>query len=58
MNNESNPDVDFYQNNFSNVEANYFFNTQIKSSYKGFDPNAFLVLHLNIRSMKKDFEKF
>ena len=32
--------------------------TEVKSSLKGFDPNAFSVLHLNIRSMKKHFESF
>ena len=38
MNNESDPDVNFYQNNVSNVEANYF------------DTNTFSVLHLNMRN--------
>ena len=56
MNNKSDPDVTSYQNNVSNVEANYFLMTEIKSSF--FDPNAFSVLHLNIRSMKKNFENF
>ena len=58
MNNESDPDVNFYQNNVSNVEVNCFLMTQVKSSLKGFDPNAFSVLHLNIRNMKKNFENF
>ena len=30
MNNESDPDVNFYQNNISNVEANYFLMTEVK----------------------------
>ena len=58
MDNESNPDVNFYQNNFSNVEANYFLMTEVKSSLKDFDPNSFSELHLNIRSMKKNFKNF
>ena len=58
MNNESGAEVNFYQNNVSNVEANYFLMTEFKSSIKGFDPNAFSVLHLNIRRMKKNFENF
>ena len=58
MNNESDPDIYFYKNNVSNVEANYFLMTEVKSSLIGFDPNAFSVLHLNIRSMKKNFENF
>ena len=32
--------------------------TEVKCSLKGFDPSAFSVLHLNIRSMKKNFENF
>ena len=61
MNNECDPDVNFYQTNVSNVEANYFLIkifTEVKSSLASFDPNAFSVLHLNIRSMKKNFENF
>ena len=30
--------------------------TEVKSSLTSFDPNAFSVLHFNIRSMKKNFE--
>ena len=56
--NEHDPDVNFYQNNISNVEANYFLMTEVKSSLKVLDANAFSVLHLNIRSMKKNFENF
>ena len=51
MNNESHPDVNFYQNNVSNVEANYFLMTEVKSSLKPFDTNVFSVLNLNITSM-------
>ena len=32
--------------------------TEVKSSLNGFVPNAFSVLHLNIRSMKKNLENF
>ena len=58
MNNESDLDIYFYKSSVSNVEANYFLMTEVKSSLIGFDPNAFSVLHLNIRSMKKNFENF
>ena len=58
MNNKCDPDFNFYQNNVSNVEANYFLMTEVKSSLASFDPNAFSVLHLNIRNMKKNFENF
>ena len=56
MNNECDPDVNFYQNNVSNVETNYFLMTEVKSSLASFDPNAFSVLHLNIRTMKKNLK--
>ena len=56
--NEHDPDVNFYQNNISNVEANYFLMTEVKSSFKGFGPNVFSLLQFNIRSMKKNFENF
>ena len=56
--NEPDPDANFYQNNVSNVEANYFLKTEVKSSLTSFDPNAFAVLHLNIRSMKKNLANF
>ena len=46
-------DVNLYENNVSQVEANYFLMNEVKSSFTNFDPNAFSVLHLNIRSMKK-----
>ena len=55
---ECGPDVNFYQNNVSNAEANYFLITEVKSSFAIFDPNAFSVLHLNIKIMKKNFENF
>ena len=48
----------FTKNNVSDVEANNFLMTEVKSSLASFDPNAFSVLHLNIRSMKKNFENF
>ena len=56
--NKSDPDVNFYQNNVSNVEANYFLMTEVKSSLANFDQNTFSALHLNNRSMKKTFEEF
>ena len=51
MNSESDLHVNVYQNNVSNVEANYFLMTEVKSSLKPFDTNVFSVLNLNITSM-------
>ena len=53
MNNECDPDVNFYQNNLSNVKANYFLIAEVKSSLTSFDLNAFSDLHLNIRNITK-----
>ena len=58
MSNESDIDVSFYQNNISNVEVSNFLMTKVEKSLKFFDPNAFSVLHLNIRSMKKNVQNF
>ena len=49
-------DVNLYQNNVSQVEANYFLMNEVKSSFTNFDPNAFSVLHLNITGMEKNFK--
>ena len=58
MKNECDPDVNFHQNNVSNTEGNYFLMTEGKRSLTIFDPIAFSFLHLNIRSMNKNFENF
>ena len=49
-------DVNLYQNNVSQVEANYFLMNEVKSSFTNFDPNAFSVLDLNITGMEKNFK--
>ena len=54
INNKCDSDIDFYHNNVSNAEANYFLMTEVKSSLNAFDPNNLSVPHLNIRSMKKN----
>ena len=41
MNNTSDPDVNFYQNDVSNVEANYFLMTEVKNYLKD--------LHLHLK---------
>ena len=58
MNNECDPDLNFYENNVSNVKAINFLMTEVKSSLTKFDTYPFSVVHLNIRSMKKNFENF
>ena len=58
MNNISDPHFNFYQDNVTNVRANHFLMTEVKSSLAGFDPNDFSVFHLNITNMKENFENF
>ena len=41
MNNISVPDFNFYEDNVTNVRANHFLMTEVKSSLAGFDPNDF-----------------
>ena len=57
MNNETDPDVSFYQNNVSNTEPHYFLMTEVKSFLRSLNPNAFSVLHLNIRNKKEKKNK-
>ena len=52
-----NPDVNFY-NNISSLESNYLSPSEIHKNFKNFSTESFSVLHLNIRSMNKNFEAF
>ena len=52
-----NPDVNFY-NNISSLESNYLSPSEIDKNFKNFSTESFSVLHLNIRSMNKNFEAF
>ena len=51
VNAELDPDVNFFQN-ISSLNAQYF-NIDVSIS-----SDSFLVLHINVRSMQKNFEKF
>ena len=52
-----NPDVNFY-NKISSLESNYLSPSEIDKNFKNFSTESFSVLHLNIRSMNKNFEAF
>ena len=53
-----NPDVHFFNVNFENVNTPYLFPEEFKNFLDNNSPsNYFLILHLNIRSIKKNFEK-
>ena len=51
------PDVNFY-NDISSVETNYLSPCEANNKLKSFTSETFSILHLNIRSMNKNFEAF
>ena len=52
-------DVNFFNVNFENLNTPYLFPEDFNSAYENESPsNYFSVLHLNIRSIKKNFENF
>ena len=52
-----NPDVNFY-NDFSSLETSYLSPSEIYKNFQNFYKESFSVLHLDIRSMNKNFETF
>ena len=50
------PDVNFFNNNIENLDTPYISPEKIKDL--NVDTSALSVLHLNIRSLKKNFESF
>ena len=52
-----NPDVNCY-NDISSLESNYLSPNEIDKNFQNFSKESFSVLHLNIRSMNKNFEAF
>ena len=52
-----NSDVNFYDN-ISSLESNYLSPSKIDKNFQNFSKESFSVLHLNIRSMNKNFEAF
>ena len=57
--NLSDPDINFFnENNIQNLDTPYFDITEAKASLETMGSNSFSILHLNIRSMNKNFENF
>ena len=52
-----NADVNFY-NDTSSLETNYLSPSEIDKNFQNLSKESFSVLHLNIRSMNKNFETF
>ena len=56
--NSQGPDVNFFQDNFSPLDTDYISPDDFSGNFKDFTENSFSVLHLNIRSLNKNFESF
>ena len=53
------PDVNFFLGNIPSLNTEYFLPSNVKIGFSKFEsPDKFLVLHLNIRSLTKNFEDF
>ena len=59
LGNSCDPDVNFFDVNFENVNRPYLFPEDFNSAYENeSSSNYFSILHFNIRSTKKNFENF
>ena len=59
LGNSCDPDVNFFNVNFENVNRPYLFPEDFNSAYENeSSSNYFSILHFNIRSTKKNFENF
>ena len=57
IHNEVDLDVNFFQDILS-FNTNYDSPSEVKQSFKNFSENVVSIFHVNIRSMKKNFENF
>ena len=57
INGEHDPDISFYQD-ISSLETHYYSPNDFKNNFQCFLKDSFFVLHLNVRSMNKNFESF
>ena len=56
--NDQDSDVNFYQTQISSLDTGYYIPNEVKENLEIFQQKWFSVLHLNIRSMIKNFESF
>ena len=57
-NNDQGPDVNFYQTQISSLDTSCYIPNENKEKLGNFKQKSFSVLHLNIRSMSKNFKSF
>ena len=56
--NDEDSDVNFYETQMSSLDSSYYISNAVKEKLENFQQKSFSVLHLNIRSMSKNFESF
>ena len=56
--NDQDPDVNFFQTQISSLDTSYYIPNEVKDNLENFQQKPFSALHLNIRSMSKNFESF
>ena len=56
--NDQDPNVNFYQTQTFSWDKSHYIPNEVKENLKNFQQKSFSVLHLNIRSMSKNFESF
>ena len=57
IHNEVDPDVNFFQD-IPSFDTKYYSPPEVKESFTNFSEDAVSIFHVNIRSMKKNFENF
>ena len=57
MNSEYKPDINFHQD-ISSLETHCCTPNKFKNNFQYFSKDSFSILHLNIRSINKNFESF
>ena len=56
--NDQDPNGNFYQTQISSLDTSYYIPNEVKEKLENFQQKSFSVLHLNIRSMSKNFKPF
>ena len=56
--NDQDPDFSVYQTHISSLDTSYYIPNEVKDNLGNFQQKQFSALHLNIRSMSKNFESF
>ena len=59
LDNNSDPDENFFdENSFSKIDAQYLSLAELKENHNVLANRSFSILHINIRSLNRNFENF